>query len=349
MSSSVTPKERIQSLDIIRGFALFGILFINIAGYQVLVEGGPMPDFTGINKTISSLINVFVEKKFFSIFSFLFGVGFYIFASRAEARGDKPRWRFVRRLAALFLIGVVHIFIFWGSILVFYAVIGFLLLPFYKASLKTIRNWLIGIIVVHLIATALPLFVPATDSFVTSLFSNDSMLVFIMFLSGFYVSKAGWIQSVKEVKPLKTLFIVLLPFAVGSMLWIWFASIGNNGQLMKITTLGTVPITYCYLILAFWIFSHPTAIKLFQPVAKVGRMALTNYIAQSFIALAIMGMMGIEVVNSKDILVIAPMVFAIQVVFSVIYFKFFNIGPLEKLWRWMTGKPKQKVPGTQTI
>lgn len=350
MSSSVTPKERIQSLDIIRGFALFGILFINIAGYQVLVEGGPMPDFTGINKTIDSVINVFIEKKFFSIFSFLFGVGFYIFASRAEARGDKPRWRFARRLLALFLIGAVHVVIFWGSILVFYAAIGFLLLPFYKASLKTIRNWLIAIIAMHIFAVVLPFFVPAADSLITSILGNDAMLVFIMFLSGFYVSKAGWIQQVEEVKQLKTIFIVLLPFAVGSMLWIWFASISNNKQLMDIITLGTLPITYCYLIVAFWIFSHPTTIKLFQPVAKVGRMALTNYSAQSFIAVAIMGMMGIEVVNSKDIIIIAPMVFAIQIVFSVIYFKFFNIGPLEKLWRWLTGKPKEaKVPGTQTI
>ncbi|WP_107941787.1 DUF418 domain-containing protein [Metasolibacillus fluoroglycofenilyticus] len=338
MQSSVTPKERIQALDIIRGFALFGILFINIAGYQVLVEGGPIPDFTGINKTIDSLINIFIEKKFYSIFSFLFGVGFYIFASRAEAHGDKPRWRFVRRLLALLLIGIVHIFIFWGSILVFYAVIGLLLLPFYKARLNTIRSWLIGLITLQIVATALPLFVPITDSAVTSIFSNDSMIVFIMFLSGFYVSKAGWIQNVKEVKQLKLLFIGLLPFAVGSMLWIWFASEGNNGNLMQIMTLGTVPITYCYLILLFWIFSNPTAVRLCQPIAKVGRMALTNYIAQSFIALAIISVMGLEVVNSKDIMIIAPMVFAIQIVFSVVYFKFFKMGPMEKLWRWMTGK-----------
>ncbi|WP_042470224.1 DUF418 domain-containing protein [Bacillus ndiopicus] len=349
MNTSVTPKERIQSLDIIRGFALFGILFINIAAYQVIIEGGPMADYTGINKTIDSLINVFVEKKFFSMFSFLFGVGFYIFASRAEARGDKPRWRFARRLLALLLIGIVHVFIFWGSILVFYAVIGFLLIPFYKASLRTIRNWLLGLISIHLIATVLPLIVPATDSNLTSFFSNDLTLVFIMFLSGFYVSKAGWIQNVKEVKQLKTLFIMLLPFAIGSMLWIWFASEGNNDQVMKIMTLGTVPITYCYLIMLFWIFSNTTAVKLCQPVAKVGRMALTNYIAQSFIGLAIISAMGLEVVNSKDVVIIAPTIFIIQIVFSVVYFKFFKMGPMEKLWRWMTGKPKEtKVLGTQT-
>ncbi|MDD1370444.1 hypothetical protein PTB13_22385, partial [Bacillus sp. MHSD17] len=101
MNSSVTQKERIVSLDIIRGLALFGILFINVAAYQLIIEGGPMPDYSGINGQIDRLVDMFIQKKFFSIFSFLFGVGFYIFASRAEARGDKPKWRFARRLLAL--------------------------------------------------------------------------------------------------------------------------------------------------------------------------------------------------------------------------------------------------------
>ncbi len=100
MNPSVTQKERILSLDIIRGLALFGILFINVGAYQVIIEGGPMPDYSGINGVIDSLIDIFIEKKFFSIFSFLFGVGFYIFASRAEARGDKPKRRFARLLVS---------------------------------------------------------------------------------------------------------------------------------------------------------------------------------------------------------------------------------------------------------
>lgn len=68
MNSSVTQKERIVSLDIIRGLALFGILFINVAAYQLIVEGGPMPDYSGINGLIDRLIDMFIEKKFFSIF-----------------------------------------------------------------------------------------------------------------------------------------------------------------------------------------------------------------------------------------------------------------------------------------
>lgn len=63
MNPSVTQKERIVSLDIIRGLALFGILFINVTAYQVIIEGGPMPDFSGINGIIDKLIDIFVEKK----------------------------------------------------------------------------------------------------------------------------------------------------------------------------------------------------------------------------------------------------------------------------------------------
>ncbi|MED3553365.1 hypothetical protein [Cytobacillus praedii] len=142
MNPSITQKKRIISLDIIRRIALFGILFINVGAFQVLIEGGPMPDYSGINGMIDTLIKVFIEKKFFSTFSFLFGVGFYIFASRAESRGDKPRLRFFRRLMALLLLGSIHIFIFWGSILAVYAIIGLFLIRFYHAKISTIGKWL---------------------------------------------------------------------------------------------------------------------------------------------------------------------------------------------------------------
>ncbi|MEG0440405.1 MAG: hypothetical protein RR587_14315, partial [Solibacillus sp.] len=166
MNSFVTQKERIVSLDIIRGLALFGILFINVAAFKILVEG-ELPEYSGINGIIETFIDIFIEKKFFSIFSFLFGVGFYIFASRAEARGDKPRWRFARRLLALLLIGIVHIIVFWGSILSIYAIIGFLLIPFYNAKISTISKWLFAIITVHVLCILGQLFMPNQGAFST--------------------------------------------------------------------------------------------------------------------------------------------------------------------------------------
>lgn len=70
MNPSISQKERIISLDIIRGLALFGILLINVGAFKVIMEGDPLPDYSGINGIIHSLIIIFVQKKFFSIFPF---------------------------------------------------------------------------------------------------------------------------------------------------------------------------------------------------------------------------------------------------------------------------------------
>lgn len=193
MNPTITQKERIISLDIIRGFALFGILFINVGAFITMHEGVQIPDYYGLNEIISKLIEIFVEKKFFSIFSFLFGAGFYIFASRAESRGDKPRWRFIRRLLALLLIGIIHFIFFWGSILYAYAFIGFFLIPFYRAKVSTISKWLGGLITIYILSLLLGIFAQDMGVFtnVIAFLGNDTITIFIMFLSGFLAAKAN--------------------------------------------------------------------------------------------------------------------------------------------------------------
>ncbi|MEB2301656.1 DUF418 domain-containing protein [Lysinibacillus xylanilyticus] len=339
MNPSVPQKERIVSLDIIRGLALFGILFINVAAYQVIVKGGPMPDYSGVNGIIDTLIDIFIEKKFFSIFSFLFGVGFYIFASRAEARGDKPRWRFARRLLALLLIGIVHIFVFWGSILAIYAVIGFLLIPFYHAKVSTISKWLFTIITVHILCILGQILMPNQEAFSTvfGLLGNDAITIFIMFLTGFLVAKADWISHISEYsKQIKWLQFVTFPLFVGISIWIWFASQGEDQNLNSVISLGVIPTTYFYLACLFVMLENKKIAKLLKPIGRVGQMAFTNYLAQSFIGLALISLMGLEVVSPSDVVIIAPLTFVIQIIFSVIWFKFFKMGPFEKVWRFMT-------------
>ncbi|MGE7022094.1 DUF418 domain-containing protein [Solibacillus cecembensis] len=338
MNSFVTQKERIVSLDIIRGLALFGILFINVAAFKILVEG-ELPEYSGINGIIETFIDIFIEKKFFSIFSFLFGVGFYIFASRAEARGDKPRWRFARRLLALLLIGIVHIIVFWGSILSIYAIIGFLLIPFYNAKISTISKWLFAIITVHVLCILGQLFMPNQGAFSTvfGILGNDVVTIFIMFLTGFLVAKADWINHISECsKQLKWIQFVTFPIFVGISLWIGFAPKGDYQNLQLIIGLGVVPTTYFYLTCLFVMLENKSIAKFLKPIGRVGQMAFTNYLAQSFIGLAIISLMGLEVVSHSYVVIIAILIFAIQIIFSVSWFKFFKMGPFEKLWRFMT-------------
>ncbi|WP_328591061.1 DUF418 domain-containing protein [Siminovitchia fortis] len=317
MNPSIIQKERIISLDIIRGLALFGILFINVKAFQVITDDVQLPDYNGLNGMIESLIQIFIEKKFFSIFSFLFGVGFYIFASRAESRGDKPRWRFARRLLALLLIGIIHILFFWGSILAPYAVIGFLLIPFYRAKVSTISKWLGGIITVFIIAQLLKILAPDMGVFsnVIAFLGSDTITIFIMFLSGFLAAKADWIRQISDLSTqIRWLQMITFPLFIGFSIWIWFASQGNDPHIQEIIALGTIPTTYLYLSSLFVILENKRIAKLLQPIARVGQMAFTNYWAQSFIGLAIISIMDLEVVSPINIVIISIIIFVIQII-----------------------------------
>ncbi|WP_338751418.1 DUF418 domain-containing protein [Bacillus sp. FJAT-52991] len=343
MQPSISQKDRIVSLDIIRGLALFGILFINVPAFVMVVEGMVLPKSTSVDQWIDLLINIFIEKKFFSMFSFLFGFGFYIFTSRAEQRGDNPRKRFARRLIILFLFGIVHFFIFFGSILVPYALIGFFLLPFYNLSTKAISKWLTGI--VSLFVTAiLAQMIFGTDMPIAKYVTNDTLLIFIMFLAGFLTAKADWVRHLGNYKR-QIWLIQLITFALSvlSSVFIWKSGDGNEPLQMLDLQLNALAMTPFYLVTLFSLLEHRWLQKACMPLARVGQMALTNYVAQSIIGLQLMAWMGIEFPTSREAVLIACMIFGIQVIFSVVWFRFFRMGPLEKLWRVMTYGRQGKI------
>lgn len=346
MNPSISQKERIISLDIIRGLALFGILLINVGAFKLIMEGDPLPDYSGINGIINSLIIMFVQKKFFSIFSFLFGVGLFIFASRAESRGDKPRWRMARRLLTLLLLGIVHVFIFWGTILPIYAVIGLFLIPFYHTTVSTLNKWLIGMTSIYIISLTVKIFSPSlgTISSILDIFSNDAMLIFIMFLAGFLTAKSGWLTHIQELsKPIRWIQMASFLLFVGFSLWIWNASQSGSSNVDSVTGLGSLPTTLFYLTTLFLLLENKQMVKFLTPISRVGQMAFTNYVAQSIIGTAIISIIGLEVVSPKDILYIAVLIYMIQIIFSTIWFKFFSMGPLEKVWRLMTYGTKHRA------
>jgi len=146
IAEPVRVNERIEVLDVIRGFALLGIIIANMAAFSspsgyLEIMGKNM--WTGIVDTIvSSLIIMLVQGKFYIMFSFLFGLGFAIFFERARAKGKRPTLLFYRRLFILLLIGFAHAFLIWhGDILVAYALLGFLLPLFAHRKPLTILLW----------------------------------------------------------------------------------------------------------------------------------------------------------------------------------------------------------------
>ncbi|MCU4847449.1 DUF418 domain-containing protein [Bacillus cereus] len=123
---------RIHSLDILRGIAILCILFANLptmTGLDPFNQAG----YTGTDKAIRFLVDLFIQAKFYTIFAFLFGVGFYIFMKNTEAKGYPMYKLFTRRLCILLVFGLLHFtFLWFGDILHAYAIAGFILLFFYK-------------------------------------------------------------------------------------------------------------------------------------------------------------------------------------------------------------------------
>ncbi len=128
-AAPVAAAKRINSLDALRGFAVLGILVMNIhsfglpmaAYFNPTVAGG----FEGANYWIWVVEHLLADLKFMSIFSMLFGAGIVLFTSRIEARGGSAGGLHYRRMAWLLLIGLLHGYLLWlGDILVLYALCG---------------------------------------------------------------------------------------------------------------------------------------------------------------------------------------------------------------------------------
>jgi uncharacterized protein len=131
--------ERIELLDVIRGYALWGVLLINMMNFgalQVDLWTDPTNHFAYWAQRF------FFEQKSWRLFSFMFGLGFAIQMIRAEDRGVRFVSVYTRRLAVLFGIGILHTFV-YGSILVPYAWLGFVLMFFRKASRRALLAWVV--------------------------------------------------------------------------------------------------------------------------------------------------------------------------------------------------------------
>lgn len=129
----VAPDQRINALDILRGFALIGILLMNIEWFSRPISdiGGFNYELTSFDHGVGWLIRCFVEGKFYKLFALLFGMGFAVMLTQAM-RKNRPfgAW-FTRRMLVLFVFGILHMFFLWqGDILHDYAFAGLLMLGF---------------------------------------------------------------------------------------------------------------------------------------------------------------------------------------------------------------------------
>lgn len=137
------PATRIISIDVLRGFAVLGILILNIQSFSMIFEAYSNPtaygDLTGLNKWVWILSHILGNEKFMTIFSMLFGAGILLFVEKAKANKRKTGPLHYRRNFWLLLFGLTHAYLIWyGDILVAYSLCAFFVYLFRNKKPSTL-------------------------------------------------------------------------------------------------------------------------------------------------------------------------------------------------------------------
>lgn len=319
--------RRIDVLDYLRGFALLGIVLVNI-GPLLFVQA---PETGSVDGAYWRFLYLFVEGRFYTIFTFLFGVGFYIFITRANAKGKKGYLLFLRRAVILFLFGLVHVRFHPGEALSVYAVCGLLLLPFYKVHK-----------VINLVAGCALLTVFGLLSF--KLFIVIPVMLLGIAAGQFQVFE-NLLKNLRKIAVTTGILFILsvvgllfqyqhAPFVFGT---VSAAEFKETQQFINIgITVGPL-VSAVYAGALILVLQLPLMQKLLLPLRSYGRMALTNYIMQTvliYLAGYTFDLFG-NITYLKT-LYICLAIYAIQITFSVIWLRFFQYGPLEWVWRTAT-------------
>lgn len=394
----LSQSKRIDLVDSLRGFAIFGILMVNMpAFFKPGVELIMLPSFGESTMEILSngFIYFFFTGKFFVLFSLLFGFGFYIFLHKDGEVSKQNISLFRKRLFWLLIIAIAHIALLWeGDILFYYALFGFLLILFRKSSTKKIIIWMLVFLLIPIVFVGLISMLPqflasnpealqamekgsqeqlaATQDLVQRayqvynsgsyskvikmnieqwLFLLSGIIIFyptcmVMFLMGLLIGRSGFFTRTKEYELMKV-FWISLPFGVllniGLLLSLANANPASLDHWAFIgrTTgiLGGIVMMVTYVSGFILLYNRGKFAGLFSGFSAVGRMALTNYISHSLIALVLfrLGLFDLfgEIEVWQGILLVLA-IFSFQISFSKFWLNKYRFGPLERLWRTLT-------------
>ncbi|KDN59058.1 DUF418 domain-containing protein [Exiguobacterium sp. AB2] len=364
MTGPIQLNERIVLYDIIRGFALCGIFLVNIPSMLGSDWMFGRPDYTGSDLLVRTLFDMFVQTKFYTIFSLLFGIGFSIFLERSYARGESAS-RYVRRIVILFLFGLAHLAIWSGDILHTYAMWGLLLPLFYRLSNRAILTWawslLLGSFFLLYVSSALvewtnggsfnsgvPFPTVFNDGFSVwfdyrlnvEIFAaiSNSLLVGIeilsIFLFGLYIGRERKLLTWTVQGLTRTAIVcavLALPF-FGVILWHHYGGGDAYYWLNLIAVLVSGKLLATTYVCLFTIAVRNG--RAFRPLQALGRMALTNYLTHTLVVvLPVIALGYYGRLSLTEGLFLSIAILIAQAFFSMWWLKSHRYGPFEKLWR----------------
>ncbi|MEO7191831.1 MAG: DUF418 domain-containing protein [Vicinamibacterales bacterium] len=369
----IADAERCTSLDVIRGLALIGVLLVNIhSDFQIPLAAdllGVRTSDLWVDHAVDLAIVGLLQFKAFTLFSLLFGAGLAVFGQRAAAQGVNPTRLLTRRLLVLLALGLCHLLLIWnGDILTLYAVCGLLLVPLRRLPA-------LGLAAVGVAALALPYAVPwgvglPAEDILRGIATEAARIYTVGRVEDVIVFH--WHETRTLILPL---LVDVLPrtyglMALGAAAWnagvftsperhgrlligIALVGIAVGGGATILSTLqiptslpsrllgaaSSAPLAMGYAAGLVLILRLPAAPRTAALFAAVGRMALTNYLAQS-VALGVLfygyglGLYGR--VGSAAAAAIGLSLYAAQLAFSWAWLKRYRFGPVEWIWRSVT-------------
>jgi len=223
-------KERVIFLDVLRGFALVGILFANILSwsgikfipYEDIIELGNAE----VDAELYQYLKFFVDTKFYTLFSLLFGVGFYLQIFKNADNPEFPKL-YLKRLSILLIIGLCHTLVWSGDILMLYALMGMVLLamrkiPVSKALFVGLSFYffpiLLDIIYMHtfvpdlpkIAKTALKVYPDISPEQVVTAFQSEKLSM--VFKMNFHNVIWRWYDFIPSGRPFKVLGLFFLGY-----------------------------------------------------------------------------------------------------------------------------------------
>ena len=371
--AAVAPDERIESIDVVRGIALFGVLIVNlITEFRVSIFQqflGTTSTQTNLDSMVERIVSLGFEAKAFCLFALLFGVGLAIQYDRLCRLGSPPLYWLFRRLVVLLAIGLVHLLLIWnGDILTDYAVAGLVALPL---LLMRARGLLVATASFLALYAAGPVLLYSNLWPDTATLQHHVSLANQVYSSGSFVEV--WRFSLQELPLLLPLHIFVFPrtlalFLLGAWLWragvlkrphdfryqtITAAMVGIVGGAALaavdshgfLTRLGARPFLNAFtpVLLALGygaaimaLMQLSLARRLLSTFAPAGRMAFTNYVLQSVILGFIFfgyGLGQFGRMGAATAFVIGVALYIAQMVLSKWWLRHYRFGPIEWLWR----------------
>ena len=367
----VQGSARIVSLDLIRGAAVLGILLMNAVNFRF----GDAPYFnlsaggseTWLDWAVGILGEVFIDQKFMGLFSLLFGAGMILFIDRASARGRRAVLLNLWRNALLLLIGFLHALLWAGDVLMAYALSSVFLLALRRLPNPALISLGVAVFMSSVGTTLATQGIADTRGaslagvWTAGEGSGDEAAELLVLL-GFFLRALGLILVgaglyrtgfMNGAMPQRT---YRLTAAAGLSAGLALAAAGvivtaaNDysreiafvGQIPN--TLGTIPAALGYMgLIIVWNNREDGWLK--QRLRAVGRMALTNYLAQTVLGVLVLTTLlaDADYVNRAAVLVFVAAVWALQVWWSEAWLSRFHFGPAEWLWRVATYRRMQPL------